>query len=338
MNEETASILVCQPCPSRRLSIERLVAGSLTDAAAASLRRHVAECERCQGYHTWVRTHATVTHAIMTRLRRSPGLAAVRRQLQNGIGTMTSQEAARALTGLADWYLVRREEADQRVWLSRPCARSRSLLDSRMEDAVGRLAGTPWLRAPKKLRAILESLPAETASLTNRSMCRALLDAAIELDRRCFPAILARAALIREDGYHDIDRLQQYWELMSSADDPRLRGEALSNRALWLSITQNDVDGALKLLEEAALIEPRRPSHLFNAWFFGLILNDKPRAKEYRDKLGVHMKTVGCSQAFARAFRTACTTSLSDAFSQSHLAVSPYEKALEDLGHIFEVP
>ncbi|MEW6746616.1 MAG: hypothetical protein AB1486_28075 [Planctomycetota bacterium] len=338
MSEEAASIVVCEACPSRRLSIERLVAGALTDAAAASLRRHMTECERCGGYHTWVRTHATATHALMTRPRKAPALTAVRRQIQNQISAATLQEAARALTGLADWYLLRREEPDQRLWLSRPCARSRGVLSSRMGHAVERVTGSPWLRAPKKLRDILESLPTETAGLTNRSMCRALLDAAIELDRRCFPAIEARAALIREGGYREIDLLQEDWELLSAADDAARRAEALSSRALWLSITQSDVDGALKLVEEAVPLEPSRAIHLFNTWFFALILDDEPRAKKYRNMLQVHMKTAGHSQAFARACRTACTASLSDAFSQSYLAASPYEKALKDLDQIFEVP
>ncbi|MEW6741816.1 MAG: hypothetical protein AB1486_03570 [Planctomycetota bacterium] len=338
MNEANASILVCEPCPSRRLSIERLVAGSLTDAAAASLRRHIAGCERCQGYQTFVRTHASATHAIMTRPRRRPGLAAIRRQLRDGIPAMTSQEAARALTRLADWYLVRREEADPGIFVSRPCAGSRTVLSSRLEDAVQRLAGTPWLRAPKRLRGILESLPTHAAGLTNRSMSRALLDAAIELDRCSFPAIVARAALIREDDYRDIERLQEDWELMSSADDARLRAEALAGRSLWLSMTQSDVDGALKLVEEAVLVDPSRPIHLFNAWFFALILNDKPRAKKYRDMLQAHVNAAHCGQAIARDFRSVCAASLSGAFSQSYLAASPYEKALEDLDHIFEVP
>ncbi|MEW6745966.1 MAG: hypothetical protein AB1486_24775 [Planctomycetota bacterium] len=337
MTPSEQHIVVARACPSRMAAIDRLMQGQLGSADREALERHILGCTACHGYREWLRAEYVVARKMVERQATQVALECVRRDLEHRISRFRASEAAGALTELARWHLVRRENADTTVYAQhRPQALSVST--DRAARALQRLEKAPGI-GPNPLAGIappdLDHVLAPGEPPNHRLISRQAVDLALEIDPKCYHALLVRGYLIREADYAEMDQFAKDLEALLASSRADLRAQALALRAVSVSMVDADINSAISWVAKAVELDPSNLDHAFNGWLFSLVAGNPTSARAFRRSLldslkPAALRSTARTRAFTAAIRFAC--------EEGHLAAGVSQKCLKETERLFAGP
>ncbi|MEW6747225.1 MAG: hypothetical protein AB1486_31210 [Planctomycetota bacterium] len=330
MTPSPAVIVIAKACPNRAAAIERLVQGQLGAPDREALEHHLHTCARCQGYREWLRVESMTARDLAAQRATQVALDHVRRDLEQRIAHMRASEAAVALTELARWHLVRRAAADPTLYASHTPS-SASQTRRRVERAVEQLRSTPWkVGGTNQIEETGLSVVLDPdRDLDHRTLSRAALDLALQIDSYCFPAITARSTLIHEDGYRELRTLELDWERLLRRGDSRMQAEAHAQRACWLSKVQGALDDSTGDFLKAHQLNPARADYAYNAWLLAEIQGR--RGVSASAWSGLRAASRRYTGARRRRALQAFACALDYALSECHLSRSAYSRCSKAL-------
>ncbi|MEW6746198.1 MAG: hypothetical protein AB1486_25945 [Planctomycetota bacterium] len=323
-------IVVASPCPSRRLALERLVMDQLQHRAREALQRHLESCPGCQGYREWLWAHDGQVKALFERPVGNVQLSEARRRLETLVSDMSASQAASALTKLAEWYFARREDADPTVYLLREPP-SKPRLRELAKEAFERWRESPWgknPRASKDRTERLELILDPSLDTEKRSACRLAVDLALEIDARCYRALVVRTRLVREAGWVESTVFENDCEILQASDEPAVQAEGLSLVGTRLSMLDGDVVAATLSCERAAQVRPGEPDYEFNAGLLRLVAGDGKASKRHFEATLAHFAGSERLKAQRQRRMAAYAAALQRAFDEGFLRRAAYRGAL----------
>ncbi|MEW6743610.1 MAG: hypothetical protein AB1486_12710 [Planctomycetota bacterium] len=324
------------PCPGRAGPIERLVHEGIGPGGHEALVAHIRSCERCQTYLHWIRAYDSLAARLIVTQRWARNAERTKELMSRRLREAHHAELANWLVRLAERHMLSRKDPDHGLFLSTNPAAAQ-LVRERIEKALDRTLAAPWIalefeRCPEVLQ--LREIISPRAVVDSRASARMCLDLAVSLDPRCYRGLELTGYLIREGGYKEIQLLEACWEAMLSANDPRVRAEALAQRAVWLGVCTGDLDSATALTTEAYELDPRRLDAPFNAWFFCNVAGSPKTGARYLRSLRATMRHVEpprwlLSRA-AKSYRAALQEAARDGF----LPAATYRRCSRNLENL----